>query len=114
MAGAQNGTLTFEYPNKVKFFLSVYLDDTTLHPVTFSITGKADANSPNNWVATQLCGLVDVCIAAAPTVSSLIVNKNDYPVYPLLIAQFLAAIVTRPEPGLTLYPGNKLTITQVT
>lgn len=111
---AKNGTITFSRPfSPSKMMVSIYLDDTAGHAVRFSKDTKADANSPDNFIANEILGVEDVCIEAATGQTTTIVKVNDISAAALLNANHLAAITSRPEPGVVLYPSNKLTLVQL-
>ena len=111
---AANGALIISHPgNPQKDIWSMYLSDSAGVSVKFSKTGKADANSPDNIVFPQFAGIEDVCIASATGQTTTTVCRNDIAIGVLLNAQHLASVVSRPEPGIIFYPGQKLTMYQV-
>jgi len=110
---AQYGTVTFERPNRTRFTYSVYFDDTAGNPVRFARDGKSGTAAPDNIVATEIMGIVDICLAAATGQTTTVIKVNDNPVSTILNAIYLASITTRPEPGTIIFPGQKLTMVQI-
>lgn len=110
---ASNAIITFERPNKSRFSVSAYLDDTNTNPVRFSRDAKAIATSPDYLQINELCAIVDVVIVSATGQTTTIVKVNDMPVSNLINAVHLASVAYRPDLAIVAWPGNKLTMTQL-
>lgn len=110
---AKNGTLTLG-TGPFRKTLSVYASDAAGVAFTFSASGKADANSPNSYFCPAPgMWLMDFCLEAATGQTTSVIYVNDVPVATILNANQLASIQSRPNLGIALRGGDKLTIFQV-
>jgi hypothetical protein len=112
---AQNGTLKMGV-GQYRKHLSVYSPDAGGSYCTFRADGqKAGSGDPQFYIAPRPgWWLMDLALAAAPSATALAVYVNDAPVHTLTIANHLASVAFRPELGVEMMPGDKLTIATLT
>jgi len=110
---ASNGTLIFSRPRGSKIIINFLLDDTAGHLANFSRDAKAVATDLTTLRVNEIMGLEDLCIASATGQTQTILKKNGVPQAPILNAQHLASVQTRPELGFIYFPGDELTMLQV-
>jgi hypothetical protein len=115
MATPQNGTMTLAVGTFRKN-INFYGDDATLHYVTFAPDGKADANAPAfYYVPAPGFWITDIVTPSAmATVTTWIIKINDQPVGVLQVANHASTITFRPNPGIAVHQGDKLSMQQVT
>lgn len=95
--GAQNGIAHFVGRSGMTYTVNIYLDDTGGNPIRVSQAGKAGSASPTDWTPPEPVALVDIVIAAAPTVTNLQLTRNGQPTGDVpLIAAYLASVYQRP------------------
>ncbi len=110
---AKNGTISLEYPNPMlNHTLSFYASDVAGVSIKMAKDGKADANSPDRFVAKSLCVVTDVCLEAATGQTTTVVKVDGTPKHVLLNANYLAANAQRPPLNQLLYPGQELSLYQ--
>jgi len=110
---AASGTITLRRANGSALIISQYHSDAAGVTVKVSRDGKADANSPGDFFADTFYGIEDYCLGSATGQTTTVVKVNDQPAGILLNANHLASVTVRPNPGIIVRPGQKVTFYQV-